>query len=122
LLFRGELKYQAAMSLYSQFDYVEVTFHGGPHDGTVSLSASEIASHRTPTQTLLAGICSLWRAAQREDTAFTGTVLLLPAVSAPQPSDRLANHGQDLQVRYRVDWVDLRDNGTLKLILKYLAA
>ena len=119
------------MSLLSLYDYVEVTFHGGPHDGTMSLSASEVASHRTPMQSLLAGICSSWRAAQREDTAFTGTVLLLPAASAQQPptpqhtdrqpSDHLANDAQDAQVKYRVHWVDLRDNGTLKLILKYLA-
>ena len=104
----------------SLFDYVEVTFHGGPHDGTVSHSASDVASNRTPMQSILAGICSSWRAAQREDTAFTGTVLLLPAVSVQQHLDRLVNYGQDVQVRYRVDWVDLRDNGTLKLILKYL--
>ena len=97
----------------SLFDYVEVTFHGGPHDGTVSLSASEVALNRTPMQSTLAGICSSWRAAHREDAAFTGRVLLLPA-------DRLVKYGQDVPVRYRVDWVDLRDNGTLKLILKYL--
>ena len=102
----------------SLFDYVEVSFHGGPHNGTVSLSASELALNRTPIQSILAGICSSWRAAQREDAAFTGTVLLLPALSLQQHSDRLVNYGQDVQVRYRVDWVDLRDNGTLKLILK----
>jgi|SRR5205085_12168138 len=104
----------------SLFDYVEVTFHGGPHDGTVSLSASELASSRTPMQSILAEICSSWRAAQREDAAFTGTVLMLPAVSSQQPLDPLVNDRQDVQVRYRVHWVDLRDNGTLKLILKYL--
>ena len=104
----------------SLFDNVEVTFHGGSHDGTVSLSASELALNRTPMQSILAGICASWGAAQREDAAFTGTVLLLPAVSLKQHLDRLANYGQDVQVRYRVDWVDLRDNGTLKLILKYL--
>ena len=103
----------------SLFDYVEVTFHGGPHNGTVSLSASELALNRTPMQSILAGICSSWGAAHREDAAFTGTVLLLPAVSQ-QHLDRLVNYGQDVQVRYRVDWVDLRDTGTLKLILKYL--
>jgi hypothetical protein len=104
----------------SLFNYVEVTFHGGPHDGTVSLSATEVASHRTPLQSILANICSSWCAAYREDTAFAGTVLLLPAVSLQQRFDRLANQDQDAQLRYRVDWVDLRDNGTLKLILKYL--
>ena len=104
----------------SHFDYVEVTFHGGPHDGTVSLSASEVASSRTPMQSNLAGICTSWRAAYSADTAFTGTVLLLPAVSSQQHLDRHLNYGQDVQLRYRVDWVDLRDNGTLKLILKYL--
>jgi hypothetical protein len=106
----------------SLFDYVEVTFHGGPHDGTVSLSASELASNRTPMHLILAAICSSWRAALREDAAFAGTVLLLPAVPSQQHLDRLVNHGQDAQVRYRVAWVDLRDNGTLKLILKYLPA
>ena len=104
----------------SLFDYVEVTFHGGPYVGTVSHSASELASNRTPMQSILSGICSSWRAAQREDTAFTGTILLLPAASVQQHTDRLVNHGQDVQVRYRVSWVDLRDNGTLKLILKYI--
>jgi len=104
----------------SLFDYVEVTFHGGPHDGTVSLAASELALDRTPMHSILAGICSSWRAAQREDAAFTGTVLELPAVSPQQHVDRPMNYGQDVQVRYRVAWVDLRDNGTLKLILKYL--
>ena len=104
----------------SLFDNVEVTFHGGPHDGTVSLTASEVALSRTPMQSNLAGICASWGAAHREDAAFTGTVLLLPAVSLQQHLDRLVNYGQDVQVRYRVDWVDLRDNGTLKLILKYL--
>lgn len=103
----------------SLFDYVEVTFHGGPLEGTVSLSASEVASNRTPMHSLLAGIGSSWGAAHREDAAFTGTVLLLPAVTQ-QHSDRLVNYGQNVQVRYRVDWVELRDNGTLKLILKYL--
>ena len=101
----------------SLFDYVEVTFHGGPHEGTVSLSASEVASNRTPMQKILAGVCASWGAAHREDAAFTGTVLLLPAVSLQHHLDRHENSGQ---VRYRVDWVDLRDNGTLKLILKYL--
>ena len=105
----------------SLFDHVEVTFHGGPHEGTVSLSASELASSRTPMQSILADICSSWRAAQREDAAFSGTILLLPAVSQ-QHVDRPVNQGEDEQVRYRVNWVDLRDNGTLKLILKYLAA
>jgi hypothetical protein len=71
-------------------------------------------------QSYLAGICASWGAAYREDAAFTGTVLLLPAVSLQQNLDRLVNYGQDVQVRYRVAWVDLRDNGTLKLILKYL--
>ena len=104
----------------SLFDYVEVTFHGGPHDGTVSLSAAEVALNRTPMQSYLAGICASWSAAHREDAAFTGTVLLLPAVSLQQHSDRLVNYRQDVQARYRVAWVDLRDNGTLKLILKYL--
>jgi len=104
----------------SLFDYVEVSFHGGPHDGTVSLPASELALNRTPMQPILAGICSSWGAAHREDAAFTGTVLLLPAVSLQQHLDPLVKYGQDVEVRYRVDWVDLRDNGTLKLILKYL--
>ncbi len=105
----------------SLFDYVEVTFHGGPHDGTVSLPASAIASNRTPMQSILAAICSSWTAAHREDTAFTGTVLLLPDKPSQPHSDGLVkNREQDVQVRYRVNWVDLRDDGTLKLILKYL--
>jgi hypothetical protein len=104
----------------SLFNYVEVTFHGGPHDGTVSLAASELASNRTPMQSILAEICSSWRTAEREDSAFTGTILLLPAISSKQSFDRPVNDSQDAHARYRVHWVDLRDNGTLKLILKYL--
>jgi hypothetical protein len=106
----------------SLFNYVEVTFHGGPHDGTVSLPASAIASHRTPMQSILAAICSSWTAAHREDTAFTGTVLLLPGRPSPQKhSDDVAkDQAEEPQAKYRVNWVDLRDDGTLKLILKYL--
>lgn len=106
----------------SLINYVEVTFHGGPHDGTVSLPTSAIASHRTPLQSILASICSSWTAAHREDAAFTGTVLLLPGKSSPQKhSDHVPkNQAQEPQVKYRVNWVDLRDDGTLKLILKYV--
>ena len=52
----------------SLFDNVEVTLHGGPHDGTVSLSASEVALSRTPMQSNLASICASWGAAHREDS------------------------------------------------------
>jgi hypothetical protein len=103
----------------SLFDNVEVSFHGGPHEGTVSLSASEIGLNRTPMHSIVAEICSRWVAARREDAAFSGTILLLPAVALQEHVGRVVNHGQVPQASYRVSWADLRDDGTLKLILKY---
>jgi hypothetical protein len=104
----------------SHFDYVEVKFHGGPLDGAVSLPASDLGRNKSPMHSNITAICSSWGDAYRNDRAFAGTVLLLPAVPLKQHPGRTVTHNQDAGNQYRVDWADLRDDRTLFLILTYI--
>ena len=98
----------------SHFDYVEVRFHGGPLDGSVSLPASDLALNKSPNVT---AICASWGDAYRNDRAFAGTVLTLPAVPRVEWSMKAKS---EVFNKYRVNLADLRDDRTLFLILAYI--
>jgi hypothetical protein len=111
------MSHAAIFQPMSHFDYVEVKFHGGPLDGSVSLPASDVGLNKSPNIT---AICSSWGDAYRNDRAFAGTVMLLPAVPLKQHLERSVEHNQEVSSKYRVDWADLRDDRTLFVILTYI--
>ena len=104
----------------SHFDHVEVKFHGGPLEGSVSLPASDLGRNKSPIHSNITEICASWGDAYRNDRAFAGTVMRLPAVPLQQHPEWTMTRGQDAGNKYRVDWADLRDDRTLFLILTYL--
>lgn len=104
----------------SHFDYVEVKFHGGPLEGAVSLPASDLGRNKSPIHSNITAICSSWGDAYRNDSAFAGTVMLLPAVPLQQHHEWSVKQNQEVSHKYRVDWAELRDDRTLFLILTYI--
>jgi hypothetical protein len=111
----------------SHFDNVEITFHGGPFDGVVSLPSSKVVLNQTPLQSSIitplqskiAAICACWGDAHNEGRSFVGTEMLLAAVPFKKHLERMVQYNQDVNNKYRVDSADLAHR-TLHVALTYL--